>query len=144
VYPKFRTEKRGFYKWKPIIFNLKIIQKWGNASDAIMTRILKLSGAARAVVLEAFKEQKTLAQLSSEFKLHSNQISDWKKQAIVGLPMVFGVQQSVLSDEKEEELTAPLYQQIGQLKVENDFLKKNCGRIHRLIDLKKKRMERAK
>lgn len=76
------------------------------------------------VVLEAFKEQKTLAQLSSEFELHSNQISDWKKQAIIGLPMVFGVEKSVLSDEKEEELTAPLYQQIGQLKVENDFLKK--------------------
>lgn len=76
------------------------------------------------VVLEALKEQKTLAQLSSEFGLHANQISDWKRQAISGIPAVFGSPKSLLSDEKEEELTAPLYQQIGQLKVELDFLKK--------------------
>lgn len=76
------------------------------------------------VVLEAFKEQKTLAQLSSEFELHANQISDWKKQATLGLPIVFGGQKQTFSVEKEEELTAPLYQQIGQLKVELDFLKK--------------------
>jgi transposase-like protein len=76
------------------------------------------------VVLEAFKEQKTLAQLSGEFELHATQISDWKKQAILGLPIVFGGQKPILSYEIQEELTAPLYQQIGQLKVELDFLKK--------------------
>lgn len=76
------------------------------------------------VVLEALKEQKTLAQLSGEFELHANQISDWKKQAILGLPTVFGGQRVTISDEAQEELTAPLYQQIGQLKVELDFLKK--------------------
>lgn len=76
------------------------------------------------VVLEALKEQKTLAQLSGEFELHSTQISDWKKQAITGLPSVFGGQKAIISDDAQEELTAPLYQQIGQLKVELDFLKK--------------------
>lgn len=76
------------------------------------------------VVLEALKEQKTLAQLSGEFELHANQISDWKKQAITGLPTVFGSSKAVLSEDVQEALTAPLYQQIGQLKVELDFLKK--------------------
>lgn len=76
------------------------------------------------VVLETLKEQKTLSQLSSEFGLHANQISDWKRQAISGLPSLFGAKRDSVSEDLQEELTAPLYQQIGQLKVENDFLKK--------------------
>ncbi len=82
--------------------------------------------------------------MCSEFELHANQISDWKKQAIVGLPSVFGTQKAIISDDAQEELTAPLYQQIGQLKVELDFLKKNYGRISRLINHKKKRVDRTK
>jgi transposase len=80
------------------------------------------------VVLEALKEQKTLAQLSSEFELLAPQISDWKKQVITGIPSLFGVKKVLISDEQQEELTSPLYQQIGQLKVENDFLKKKLQR----------------
>jgi transposase-like protein len=76
------------------------------------------------VVLETLKERKTLSQLSSEFGLHANQISDWKRQAISGLPSLFGAKRDSVSEDLHEELTAPLYQQIGQLKVENDFLKK--------------------
>ena len=89
-----------------------------------MMKISKLNGAARAVVLETLKEQKTLTQLSSEFGLHVNQISDWKKQVITGLPSLFGAKKDSLTEDIQEELTAPLYQQIGQLKVEVDFLKK--------------------
>lgn len=80
------------------------------------------------VVLEAFKEQKTLAQLSAQFELHPNQITDWKKQAVAAMPTVFGDQsdrhKSLPDSEQIELITAPLYQQIGQLKVEVDFLKK--------------------
>jgi transposase-like protein len=76
------------------------------------------------IVLETLKEQKTLSQLSSEFGLHANQISDWKRQAISGLPSLFGAKRDSVSEDLHEELTAPLYQQIGQLKVENDYLKK--------------------
>lgn len=76
------------------------------------------------VVLEALKEQKTLAQLSSEFELLAPQISDWKKQVITGIPSLFGVKKTSISEDQQDELTSPLYQQIGQLKVENDFLKK--------------------
>ncbi len=76
------------------------------------------------VVIEALKEQKTLAQLSSEFELHATQITDWKKQVIIGIPSLFGGKKILIDDDEKEEITAPLYQQIGQLKVELDFLKK--------------------
>lgn len=75
-------------------------------------------------VLEALKEQKTLTQMSSEFGLHTNQISEWKKQALTNFSTLFGVKRPALTDDETELLTAPLYQQIGQLKVELDFLKK--------------------
>ena len=76
------------------------------------------------VVLETLKGQKTLAQLSSEFGLHANQITEWKKQALLGFPSLFSGQQRIITEDETELLTAPLYQQIGQLKVELDFLKK--------------------
>jgi transposase-like protein len=41
------------------------------------------------LVLEALKEQKTLAQLSTQFELHANQITDWKKQVVSSIPTLF-------------------------------------------------------
>ena len=78
------------------------------------------------VVLEALKGHKTLAQLSSEFGIHAQMITDWKRQALDGMPSLFdaGTSKPTLSAEQREQLEAPLFQQIGQLKVENDFLKK--------------------
>jgi transposase len=82
------------------------------------------------VVLEALKEQKTLAQLSSEYSVQASQITTWKKQALSNsgdcrFPSLFGSEKKTeIPKEVEEEITAPLYQQIGQLKVENEFLKK--------------------
>jgi putative transposase len=89
-----------------------------------MMGVLRQNGAARAVVLEVFKEQKTLAQLSSEFELHATQISEWEKQVISAMPSLFTEKKALISEDEREELTAALYQQIGQLKVELDFLKK--------------------
>lgn len=81
------------------------------------------------VVLEALKEQKTLAQLSSEFGVSPNQISLWKNDIIKGLPTLFGAKSTDLAPEKEEEITAPLFQQIGELQVENNFLKKKLKQL---------------
>lgn len=76
------------------------------------------------VVLEVLKGQKTLSQLSGEYELQSHQISDWKNQVVKGIPSLFGTKKVLISEEEKEELLAPLYEQIGQLKVENEFLKK--------------------
>lgn len=78
------------------------------------------------VVLEALKGAKTLSQLSSEFSIHAQQITDWKRQALEGLPTLFesGTTKPSLTADQREQIEAPLFQQIGQLKVENDWLKK--------------------
>lgn len=74
------------------------------------------------MVLEALKERTTMEQLSKE-ELQPSQISLWKSQALRSFGNVFQVESS---HEKEKEIdTEKLYAQIGQLKVENDFLKKN-------------------
>ena len=79
------------------------------------------------VALEALREQKTANELASEFKVHVSQIADWKKTAIQHLPQAFVVGQGK-SDKEAQTLQDALYQQIGQLKVELDWLKKKSGR----------------
>lgn len=78
------------------------------------------------VVLEALKGAKTLAQLSSDFGIHAQQITDWKRQVLDGIPIIFESPTSkpTLNIEQREQIENPLFQQIGQLKVENDWLKK--------------------
>jgi len=75
------------------------------------------------VALEAIKGEKTLAELSSEFGVHPNQIGRWRKQLLETLPELFSDRRKK-KDKDTEELVAELYRQIGQLKVELDWLKK--------------------
>ena len=75
------------------------------------------------VALEAFKGEKTLAQLSSEFRVHANQIGQWRKQLLKELPNLFSDRRRK-QDRDQEDLVSELYRQIGQLKVELDWLKK--------------------
>jgi putative transposase len=78
------------------------------------------------VALAAAKGDKTLAELSSEFGVHPTQITQWKKQLLDSATAIFsrGRQREKQS---QEALTSELYQQIGQLKVELDWLKKKSG-----------------
>jgi putative transposase len=78
---------------------------------------------ARAA-LEAIREQKTSAQIASEHSCHSTQITKWKRQALEGLPGIFEQQTGSSTDDKE---IAMLYEQIGRLKVELDWVKKKSG-----------------
>jgi len=81
-------------------------------------------GAFKAkVALEAIKGEKTIAQLSSEFGVHANQIGQWRKQLLKELPNLFSDRRKK-QDGKQEDLISELYRQIGQLKVEVDWLKK--------------------
>lgn len=74
------------------------------------------------VALAALKEDKTLAELSSIYGVHSNIINRWKQEAFQHLQGAFS---SKLADEKEKDvLIEELYKRIGQLNVENEWIKK--------------------
>jgi len=91
------------------------------------------------VALEAVKGEKTIAQISSEYKVHSNQISKWKKKLLEELPELFSGKHRG-QDVNREELEAELYRQIGQLKVELEWLKKN---LNYSVEAKRKLIEQA-
>lgn len=80
------------------------------------------------VALEAVKGRLTLNQIAREFEVHPNQVSTWKKQFLESVSQIFeslGKSKSI----ENEELTNQLYQQIGQMKVELDWLKKKSVRL---------------
>ena len=80
------------------------------------------------VALEALKQEKTISQLSSEYGVHPNQIQQWKKHLLSELPGIFS-RNGNRSKEDKEALTDELYKQIGQLKVELDWLKKKSEQL---------------
>ena len=81
------------------------------------------AGFKAKVALEAVKGEKTIAQLSSEYGVHGNQIRQWRKQLLKELPAIFSHRRKQ-SEKDAGEFVDELYRQIGQLKVELDWLKK--------------------
>ena len=75
------------------------------------------------VGLEAVKGVRTLSELSSAYKVHPTVIAQWKRRLVEGAASVFG-RPGGGAGKSEEELTAPLYEEIGRLKMEVDWLKK--------------------
>ena len=74
------------------------------------------------VALAALKEEKTLAELSSMYGVHSNMINRWKQEAVEHLQGAFS---GPASNEKDkDELIEELYKKIGKLNVENEWIKK--------------------
>jgi transposase-like protein len=74
------------------------------------------------VALAALKEDKTMAELSSQFDVHANMIGRWAKQAKQQLPEIFANKLEKQAD--KDKLIDELYQRIGQLSMESDWLKK--------------------
>jgi len=82
------------------------------------------------VALAALKEDKTLAELSSQYEVHRTQITKWRKRAQDGLLEIFqGKGKESLND--NGKLVDELYRQIGQLRVENEWLKKKSAQFER-------------
>ena len=77
------------------------------------------------VVLEALKEKETLEVLAKKYELLHTQISLWKAEAIKNISAVFNQEKEVVK--KEEIPTEKLFARIGQLTLENDFLKKKLS-----------------
>ena len=80
------------------------------------------------VALEAIRGDRTMAEIAAAYGVHPNQISKWKKQALDELPKIFSGRYEK-TEAQGKELTDQLYQQIGRLKVELDWLKKKAGII---------------
>jgi transposase len=77
------------------------------------------------VAIEAIKERETIETISHKYELHPNQVSTWKKEFLNNASAAFASKAELSEDKKQQEAdTEKLYAQIGQLKVENDWLKK--------------------
>jgi transposase-like protein len=78
------------------------------------------------VALEAIKEQKTSAELASQYQVHPAQIRNWKSVVIKGMMDLFSDKRKDKERDKDT-LISELYRQIGQQKVDLDWLKKKSG-----------------
>ena len=82
------------------------------------------------VAVAAIKEDMTMAELSSQNEVHRTLVNNWRRRALEGLTDVFrGKRDKSLRD--KEKLIDELYRQIGQLKVENEWLKKTAFIKHK-------------
>jgi transposase-like protein len=81
------------------------------------------AGFKAKVALEAVKGEKTISELSSKYGVHPNIVGKWRKELLERLPEIFNSRKSRREKDREEDIEK-LYKSIGQLKVENDWLKK--------------------
>jgi|TARA_Y100000031_G_C8093535_1_gene325303 putative transposase len=92
--------------------------------EGVMARKKHTARFKAKVAVEAIKEDRTIAELSSIHGVHRNMIQKWKSEAMTGMADIFS-SKSDKDRKSDQELISELYRQIGQLTVENDWFKKN-------------------
>ena len=95
-----------------------------------MSRKRRSFGAAfkAKVALAACRGDKTTAQLASEYEVHSGQVTAWKKHLLAGAPELFEDRRGKGPDESAAD-EQELYEQIGRLKMEVEWLKKKAAQL---------------
>ena len=92
-----------------------------------MGRRRRFGAAFKAkVALEAIKGLRTINEIGAEYEVHPNQVTKWKKQVLEDLPNIFSSGRAK-RDITDEAAKNRLYEEIGRLKVELDWLKKKTG-----------------
>lgn len=76
------------------------------------------------VAIDAIKEQQTIEEICKKHELHPTQVNLWKREFLANAFLLFEKENKASIEEENEKKLHELYAQIGQLKVENDFLKK--------------------
>lgn len=82
------------------------------------------------VVREVLREEKTIAQIASEYEVHPNQVRQWRDKALAALPGVFsrkGEKAQAAKDAAHEKQVYELYAEIGKLSTQLTWLKKKAG-----------------
>ena len=79
------------------------------------------------VALESLRETRTISELAKKHKLHATQINLWKKQLLEGAEQIFEASSKSSADDSDEPQVAELYEQIGRLKVELEWVKKKVA-----------------
>lgn len=82
------------------------------------------------VAIEAIKGEKTIQEIAQKYEVHPNQVTLWKKQLIENATSAFDKPGKDKEQEETEKKQNELYGQIGQLKVENDYLKKKYRQLY--------------
>jgi transposase-like protein len=78
------------------------------------------------IAIEAVKGQRTIQEIASHYSIHPNQVTQWKKQLVESAAEAFSHGRDHAA-EADEQMKSELYQQIGKLQVELDWLKKKSG-----------------
>ena len=81
------------------------------------------------VALEALREEKSVAEIAGVYEVHPNQVSAWKREALNRLPDLFVDGRRKSKSSKPEITRDDILKEVGQLKVENEFLKKKYARL---------------
>jgi len=81
------------------------------------------------VALDAVKGEQTVAELAGHYAVHPNQIKKWKSQLLTHVEELFEDKRRRNQEQEKDDLIEELYKQIGQLKVELDWVKKKAGYV---------------